>query len=1749
MIKKAKNIILLFIVIIFTQILPAQNKNVDSLLFEAVKTNNFEQVKELVEKGVNVNAKDTDNANILMWASYKGDLQLVKFLVDNRADYKYKAGVIFTDPQSYYGNLIGIAAGENKLELLKYFIEELNIDIEDIEYNPETKKADGWNALQWAANKGHIKIAEYLLEKGANINANPGNSGSTALMYAISSENEDLAELLIKKGADVNKMNKEFIAPLYYAKNKRIIELLIKNNALIYLTGNVLEYVDSIPPIYIAKQVFNAIKTNNIIYLKELINKGADLKIKNKDGYTPLFLAENFDIVKLLIENGTDVNARCSEMTSFYNYFQGYTPLHYFADNYNITKLLIKNGANINVKVSEINKYNPGYTSLHIAAENNNLSIALLLLDNKIDTTIKNNAGLKAIDIARNYGSNDVYFFLKDPEKYRIFALYQAKQYQEIFNLLKNNKTLINLKNPAGNTLLHLCIKDNNLKVLTKLLKYKPNLNIKNNLGETALLKALFLGRLEMAKLLIETGADVNIADNDSYTPLYIAEIKKHIKTKALLIHKGAAKKNIKPKLILPIAHTGCVTSVSFSPDGKSFISGSDDITIKLWDIATRKEIKTFKGNIGYVNSVCFSPDGKSFISGSDEGEIKLWDIVTGKEIKTFEKHTDGITSVSFSSDGKSFISCSYDNTIKLWDIKGKVIKSFRGHKSWVKSVSFSPDSKTFISGSGDNTIKLWDIGTGKEIKTFKGHTNDVTSVCFSPDGKSFISGSDDNTIKLWDIATGKEIKTFEGHTDDVTSVCFSPHGETFISGSGDNMIKLWDVVIGKEIKTFKGHTNDVTSVCFSPHGKSFISCSDDQTIKLWNIVTGKEIKAFEGNTDGVNSISFSPDSKSFISGSSDNTIKLWGITTGKEIKTFEGHTDGVTSVSFSPDGKSFISCSYDNTIKLWDIEGKIIKSFRGQKSWVKSVSFSPDGKTFISGSWDNTIKLWDIDSGKEIKTFKGHTMEVTSVCFSPNGKSFISSSGIDLIKLWDISTGKETKSFEGHTDYVYSVSFSPDGKSFISGSYDSTIKLWDIDSGKEIKTFMGHKGWVKSVSFSPDGKTFISGSGDETIKLWNIETGKEIKTFEGHTGGVNSVSFSFDGKFFISSSYDNTIKLWNVETGIEICSFISIDNTDWIITTPEGLFDASSGAMDKMHYVLGTEIIELSQLKDRYYEPGLLKKILNDEKLRDVQEFNDIELPPHIELSPVMIAGANGRGAKPITGDEENLSGAFFTAKITNNFSGGIGKVKIYVNGKEIIEDARLFSDLYSKEDDLKIIQNKDSIQITISLDVYSRYFLPNEENIISVKAYNGENYIISRPEVIKYTSSKKDKKEIQIPDVYILSIGTSEFYNSDINLRFAAKDAKDIATGLQIAANRLFGKEKVHTYLFTSPLSKDENMNNEEVSINTINTVFKSIAAEVSADDIVIVYLAGHGMNINTQGDGGDFYYLTEDAHSTQVSAYSDPAIREKELLSSNDLITILNKLPANKQVLIIDACHSGKAVENLMVKRDMSSSTIRALDRMRDRTGMHIITGSTADAVSYESSRYGQGILTYSLLEGLKGASLKEDKFVDVMKWFQTAKERVPVLASDFGGIQEPVVFSPYVEGKYDKGAESFEIGELNNEDKKLVPLAKSKPVFVFSSFQNIETFDDNLELGEKSDNHFRELTSKGKKAPLILLETRNFPDAYKIRGQYTVNDDNINLTVKLFNGKKAVKTIELKSPKENIPKLINDLTDKILLFISK
>ena len=293
--------------------------------------------------------------------------------------------------------------------------------------------------------------------------------------------------------------------------------------------------------------------------------------------------------------------------------------------------------------------------------------------------------------------------------------------------------------------------------------------------------------------------------------------------------------------------HTNYVSSVTFSPDGKTLASGSYDKTIRLWNLDTEEHTVTLTGHTDRITSVTFSPNGNILASGSWDRTIRFWNPLTGKSLSnTYSRHTvnETFTSVvAASSDGDSywFASGSLDNLVWLWYGYGLTQHTNKyklsGHTQDVSSVAFSTDERTLASGSHDTTIKLWDPYNQKLRATLEGHTNFVTSVAFSPDGRILASGSGDNTIRLWDVVATESIAILEGHTDKVLAVAFSPDSRTLASGSDDQTIRLWDVATHQQQDTLFEHTSGVTAVAFSPDRKTLASAGGwDNTVKLWDL-------------------------------------------------------------------------------------------------------------------------------------------------------------------------------------------------------------------------------------------------------------------------------------------------------------------------------------------------------------------------------------------------------------------------------------------------------------------------------------------------------------------------------------------------------------------------------------------------------------------------------------------------------------------------------------------------------------------------------------------------------------------------------------------------------------------------------------------------------------------------------------------------------------------------------------------------
>jgi WD40 repeat protein len=304
-----------------------------------------------------------------------------------------------------------------------------------------------------------------------------------------------------------------------------------------------------------------------------------------------------------------------------------------------------------------------------------------------------------------------------------------------------------------------------------------------------------------------------------------------------------------------------------------------------------------FNGHTGKINSVAISSDNTFIISGSEDKTIRIWDVASGKLINVLEGHTSRVSSVALSKNDQFIVSGSWDKTVRLWDrVTGECIKIFCGHSYFVSSVDISPNNKYIVSSenqhhhkSPDKTARIWDVETGK-CCTVLDVGSDVVSVCFSNDTQFVLTGapSAPNSIKLWEVETGN--CTFESRKCG-DNVALSSDSK-YIVTSNYETVRLLDVETREIIKKFEGHTAYVRSLAISANDQWVVSGAGfvDDFVRLWNVETGKQTRLKSGGATNqdIDSIVISADNKYIVSGASGWGMCLWNVEsiTSKHVDT-----------------------------------------------------------------------------------------------------------------------------------------------------------------------------------------------------------------------------------------------------------------------------------------------------------------------------------------------------------------------------------------------------------------------------------------------------------------------------------------------------------------------------------------------------------------------------------------------------------------------------------------------------------------------------------------------------------------------------------------------------------------------------------------------------------------------------------------------------------------------------------------------
>jgi len=1248
-----------------------------------------------------------------------------------------------------------------------------------------------------------------------------------------------------------------------------------------------------------------------------------------------------------------------------------------------------------------------------------------------------------------------------------------------------------------------------------------------------------------------------------------------------LVLLSAAAVWAQKPDLIVQTGPGG-VQRMAFSPDARLLATESQDGRVLLWDVASGDELRALPALHQETNNLLFSDDGRLLArlsnnadptSAADRVKLEIWETATGRKLHESScfcssRQAHGAP-IAFSRAGErlAFLAApdvprglleklqAGEVSPSQFPARIEVLDPERGEPArfvtasvangTLMTLAFGPDGNLLLGSfevrdpDGLKTV-LWDLRSGQEVARWDG-----AAVAFLPGGRAIAGIEADLAqqnpamrVVLWDATHFQKRATGilwggEGIDPESDQSCFNlldDHRLLTCSrpehGPKELPITLttWDLDSGKALASTVIHPPSGGATWFhyalAPNGQALattaagpLSASISQNVvSLWDVAQNRVLHQLADRAPPAATLAFSPDGQKLYMGTAEGEVLEWSLAGAMRLRRLVPPAQGarLETMLLNRDATRAV-IGTRREVQVWDLgrARRLASIAIPADKFQFDLALSPDDRLLALSERDVqsfanlVVRLYRVEDQQLAAEFPDQFF----VSFSPDGRYL--ATGFREVTLWDLATRQALRKLPG----AGATFFSPDSRLAATyaaspyseeGSFNEQalqVKLSEVATGRELQTLPVESATWAPV-FSPDGRLLVTGgntrfNSPEVLRLWDLSSGQELRQFRGHQGGIGDRVFRPDGKLLATAGEDRTVRLWDVATGKEIASLISLGGEEWAVVTPQGLFDASPGGMKLLHFTVGLEPISLGQLKDRYYEPGLLRKLLgyNPEPVRDVSALGAVGLFPEVRT----------RWLAPTKG--------LLEVQLRNR-GGGLGRVQVLVNGKEYLEDARPRP------------WDPAAPTATFSVDL-SRFpgVLGGEANRVEVVARNADDYLASRGFEVDWVPPGAASR--RPPEFWAIVGGISRYGAPALELRYAAKDATDMAQALELGARRLFGADRVHLTLLAS---SDDPRALPPTKANFLHAFEE--ARRAHPEDVFLLYLAGHG---TTLARGSDLYlYLTADARGFDLS---DPELRRASSISSEELVQWVKQVPALKQVMILDTCGAGGAAAKLVEKRDVPGDQVRAIDRLKDRTGFHVLMGSAADAVSYEATRYGQGLLTYALLQGMRGAALREDEYVDVSRLFQYAADKVPELAADLGGIQRPLVAAP--------GGTSFDVGLLTSEDKREIPLAAVHAMVLRPSLIDRDQGFDDLNLTSLLRQALRDRARVEARGPAqaVYVDEEELPGALRPTGTYAVEGDQVTVNLVLRREGATVARREIQGQRGDLPGLVQHLLDAI------
>lgn len=755
----------------------------------------------------------------------------------------------------------------------------------------------------------------------------------------------------------------------------------------------------------------------------------------------------------------------------------------------------------------------------------------------------------------------------------------------------------------------------------------------------------------------------------------------------------------------------------------------------------------------------------------------------------------------------------------------------------------------------------------------------------------------------------------------------------------------------------------------------------DELVAKTRNNSNEIEVFPSVGRGDYIVQVAFIKNSPLIAARDDGQRVFVWNYQQGSLARTYRAATTGL-----SPDGAYATMVDKKRTaVHIVDIVQQQQKTIQTQQ-FVEKLAISPLGAAIASFGADQSgqfsVDIWNRANQliKSIPVDRTTNPQSLMFIFSPDGTAFALST---LNKLELFSTENWVReTVVPMKDTAAVLQFTSDSKAVsIPGKDEGLIDL----QGNKQRGFDG-----RVVVGRSDDRLFVVGNGDNSFHLVSDHSfGKGLR-FVGHRAGVTAAAVGDAVPWLASGSPDGTVRLWDPATGRAVGQFVGFGNGEWIVITPEGYYNSSARGHEYLNIRRGSKVYGIDQFYDVFYRPDIVSAKLKGEDINSLVTLTVEEAiqnpPPTVKFSTV-----------PNQTSDPKVKVCYQV----QSTGGGIGEVRLFQNGKLIKSDgfyrdvaaqsttatmklAQLNSRAVYQDMRSLTIKEKQSPGAVVNrakgelFDECVELEAIAGENEISLTAFNAPNTVQSVMGTARFISSRAPDE----PRLYILAVGIDRYRDASINLKYAAKDAKDFIAQLAAKAGTIYKQSNIH---LTSLV-------NEQASKQNILATIEKLALQIKNGDSFIFFNASHGLLLQSQ------YYIV-------TSNFDGRLDTGGSLISSNEIVDVSKKIKSLSQLFIFDTCHAG-GVDTIV-----SGLYDARMSVLAKKMGLHIYASAGSVQTALDGYK-GNGLYTHTLLAGLKnGKAVDKEKSgtVTVKSLGIYSKEMTTELSGKLGQPQTPLIIN--------------------------------------------------------------------------------------------------------------------------------------------